>query len=71
MNEGDRRRLREAAAEVEAAESRVTGLIGLASEDISSEDRMAPEEMAALHEISSNLKAASIRMWSMADEERA
>ena len=68
MNEGDRRRLREAAAEVEAAESRVTGLIGLSSEDISPEDRMAPEEMAALHEISSNLKAACTRMWSMADE---
>lgn len=68
MNEGDRRGLREAAGEVEAAESRVIGLIGLSSESSSSKDRMAPEELAALREISSNLRAACTRMWSMAEQ---
>jgi hypothetical protein len=68
MNESDRRSLREAAGQVEAAESRVLGLIGLATESRSGEDRMAAEEMAALHEISANLRAACTRMWSMSEQ---
>ena len=66
MNEGDRINLREAAGAVEVAESRVLGLIGLSPE--SGTDQLAPEEMAALREISSNLRAACTRMWSMVDE---
>jgi len=68
MNESDRRSLREAAGHVEAAESRVLGLIGLAAESRSSKDRMPAEEMAALREISANLRAACTRMWSMSEQ---
>ena len=67
MNESDRRSLREAAGQVEAAESRVIGLIGLATESPSGKDRMPPEEMAELHEISANLRAACTRMWSLSE----
>jgi hypothetical protein len=68
MNESDRRILREAAGEVEAAESRVLGLIGLAGETRSNKDRMSLEEMATLREISANLRAACTRMWSMSEQ---
>lgn len=68
MNESDRMNLRQAAGQVEAAESRVLGLIGLSQESPSSKDELAPEEMAALHEISSNLRAACTRMWTLAEE---
>jgi len=68
MNESDRRSLREAAGAVEAAESRVIGLIGLSAETRSDKDRMAPEEMAALREISANLRAACTRMWTMSGQ---
>jgi hypothetical protein len=67
MNESDRRSLREAAGQVEAAESRVIGLIGLAAESGYGKDRMAADEMAELHEISANLRAACTRMWSLSD----
>ena len=67
MNESDRRSLREAAGQVEAAESRVIGLIGLSAENGPSKDRIPAEEMAALHEISANLRAACTRMWSLSD----
>ena len=67
MNESDRRSLREAAGQVEAAESRVIGLIGLAAESTPGKDRMPPEEMAELHEISANLRAACTRMWSLSE----
>jgi hypothetical protein len=68
MNESDRRSLREAAGQVEAAESRVIGLIALAAESGSGKDRMAADEMAELHEISANLRAACTRMWSLSDQ---
>jgi hypothetical protein len=68
MNESDRRSLREAAGQAEAAESRVIGLMELSAESKSSKDRMPPEEMAALREISANLRAACTRMWSLAEE---
>jgi len=67
MYESDRRSLREAAGQVEAIESRVIGLIGLAAESCSVKDRMPPEEMAELHEISANLRAACTRMWSLSE----
>ena len=68
MNESDKRHLREAAGEVEAAESRVIGLIGLSAESKSSEDRMPPEEVATLLEISANLRAACTRMWTLSEQ---
>ena len=67
MNESDRRSLREAAGHVEAAESRVLGLIGLAAEGRPSKDGMPAEELAELREISANLRAACTRMWSMSE----
>ena len=60
--------MRAAAGEVEAAESRVIEMIGLSSETMPSENRMEPEEMAALHEISANLRAACTRMWSLSEQ---
>lgn len=65
MNEGDRISLREAAGAVESAESRVLGMIGLVPESRS--DNLDPEEMAALREISSNLRAACTRLWSLCE----
>ena len=68
MNESDRRSLRAAAGQVEAAESRVISLIGLSAESRSSEDGMPPEEVATLLEISANLRAACTRMWSLSEQ---
>jgi hypothetical protein len=67
MNQGDRLRLRQAAGEVESAESSVLGMIGLDRESKSGEE-LAQDEIAALREISSNLRAACTRMWSMAEQ---
>ena len=43
------------------------GLIGLAAESKAGKDRMPPEEMAELHEISANLRAACTRMWRLSE----
>jgi hypothetical protein len=68
MNESDKRTLRESASHVEAAESSVLEMIGLARDAGRSSDDLSLGELGALKEISANLRAACTRMWSMTDE---
>jgi hypothetical protein len=68
MNDGDKQNLREAAACVEQAESRVLEMIGPPESTTNIEEHISLEELAALRLISSNLRAACTRMWTMADQ---
>lgn len=68
MNDGDRQNLREAAGCVEQAESRVLELIGPPESARNIEEHISLEELAELRQISSNLRAACTRMWTMADQ---
>lgn len=68
MNDGDRQNLREAASCVEQAESRVLEMIGPPESTTNIEEHISLEELAKLRQISSNLRAACTRMWTMAEQ---
>jgi hypothetical protein len=66
MKDVDKKILREAAAQVEIANSRVLEIIGMAVDIRDLPDHMPQEELVALRGISSNLRAACTRMWNLA-----
>jgi hypothetical protein len=67
MKEFDQHSLRDAAVEVEAASSRVLGIIGMGDRASAQESMLPAEELAALHSIAADLRSASARMWKMLD----
>jgi len=67
MKDVDKKMLREAAAQVEAANSRVLEIIGMAIDRRDLPDHMAQEDLVALRAIASNLRSACTRMWNMTD----
>ena len=64
MKEYDKHSLRDAATQVEQANSRVLGIIGMGNR-ASAQESMPAEELSALHSIAADLRSASIRMWNM------
>jgi hypothetical protein len=66
MKDVDKKILREAAAQVETANSRVLEIIGMAIDRRDLPDHMPQEELVALRGIASNLRSACTRMWNMA-----
>jgi hypothetical protein len=67
MKDADKKILREAAAQVEIAYSRVLEIIGMAVDVSELPDHMPPDELVALRGIASNLRSACTRMWNLAD----
>jgi hypothetical protein len=65
MKDVDKKILREAAAQVEAANSRVLEIIGMAIDTRELPDHMPQEELIALRGIASNLRTACTRMWNL------
>jgi hypothetical protein len=63
MKDIDKKVLREAAAQVENANSRVLEVIGMAVDRRDLPDHMPQEELVALRGIASNLRSACTRMW--------
>jgi hypothetical protein len=67
MKDVDKKILREAAAQVEAANSRVLEIIGMAVDIQDLPEHMPQPELIALRGIASNLRSACTRMWTLAD----
>jgi hypothetical protein len=65
MKDVDKKILREAAAQVETANSRVLEIIGMAVDNLP--DHMAQEELVALRGIAFNLRSACTRMRNLTD----
>jgi hypothetical protein len=65
MKDVDKKILQEAAAQVEAANSRVLEIIGMAIDTRELPDHMPQEELIALRGIASNLRTACTRMWNL------
>jgi hypothetical protein len=65
MKDVDKKILREAAAQVEAANSRVLEIIGMAIDTRELPDHMPQEELIALRGIASNLRTACTRIWNL------
>jgi len=66
MKDVDKKILLEAAAQVEAANSRVLEIIGMAIDRRDLADHMPQEELVALRGIASNSRSACTRMWNLA-----
>jgi hypothetical protein len=67
MKDVDKKILREAAGQVEVANSRVLEIIGMAVDRRDLPDHMPQEELVALRGIAVNLRSACTRMWNMAE----
>jgi hypothetical protein len=65
MKDVDKEILREAAAQVETANSRVLEIIGIAVDNLP--DHIAQEELVALRGIAFNLRSACTRMRNLTD----